>query len=226
VSSESEIKVPHVYKALGVILSNLSVEKNGTLPQNMGARPYITAVDLNLEIKRQFVENGLIILPSEHIHEYKEIVGSTGKVTILIVIEGTYEIVSTVDSTSVTVSGVGDGLAQGSAVASNIASTNALKNALLRTFLVTEQSVDEASKQEVVTGPPVAEKPTALADAQKTLDGLKIEIANLLVKNGTVASTDDGAGIKAAGDTFFDGRPGWSNAEPALVKWRDALVGA
>lgn len=32
----AKIEVPHVYKALGKILSALSVEKNGVLPGNMG----------------------------------------------------------------------------------------------------------------------------------------------------------------------------------------------
>lgn len=137
--------VPEVYKGIAEILKSLSVEKNGVLPGNMGGKPYITAVDTAAETKRQFVANNLIFLPSEEVVKHETIIHKD-RLNIAIVIKGTYTIVSTVDGSSVTVSGTGDGLATGTAVASNIGSTNALKNALLRTFLITEQSVEDASK--------------------------------------------------------------------------------
>jgi hypothetical protein len=140
------IEVPHVYTALAEILKNLSVEKNGVLPGNMGGKPYITAVDASAETKRQFVENNLVFVPNEEVIKH-EIVTFKDRLNIAIVIKGTYTIISTVDGSSVTVSGTGDGLATGTAVASNIGSTNALKNALLRTFLITEQSVEDSAKQ-------------------------------------------------------------------------------
>ena len=83
------------------------------------------------------------------------------RINIRIVIKGSYTIVSTVDGSQVTVSGIGDGLASGTAVAANIGSTNALKNALLRTFLITEQSVEDDSKN----GP--SQPPAAVQKAQE-----------------------------------------------------------
>lgn len=141
----AHIDTPHVYGALANILKSLSVAKGGVLPGNMGGKSYITAVDASAEVKRQFVENDLIFLPNEEVIENEHFIHKD-RVSIRIVIRGEYTIVSTVDGTSVTVSGVGDGLATGTAVASNIGSTNALKNALLRTFLITEQSVEDAAK--------------------------------------------------------------------------------
>lgn len=139
-------EVPHVYTALAEILKHLSVEKNGQLPGNMGGKAYITAVDISAEVKRQFVANNLIFLPDEEVIKH-ETVMHKDRINTAIVIRGTYTILSTKDGSSVIVSGTGDGLATGTAVASNIGSTNALKNALLRTFLITEQSVEDASKQ-------------------------------------------------------------------------------
>lgn len=137
--------VGHVYEALGNILNSLSVAKGGTLPSNMGGKPYITAVDAALETKRQFVANDLIFLPNETVFKH-EIIVHKDRLNVAIVVTGEYTIVSTRDGSRVTVSGTGDGLAAGTAVASNIASTNALKNALLRTFLITEQSAEDAAK--------------------------------------------------------------------------------
>jgi len=141
----AEFEVPEVYKALAEILKNLSVAKGGTLPGNMGGKPYITAVDASAEVKRQFVANDLIFLPNEEVVRHENLtVGNSLKVAI--VIRGEYTIISTRDASKVSISGTGDGLATGTAVASNIASTNALKNALLRAFLITEQSVEDAAK--------------------------------------------------------------------------------
>lgn len=158
-----EPAVGAVFTSLAKILAALSVEKGGALPANMGGKPYITAVDLNLEIKRHLVANNLIMLPRETVIKHENLVSS--RTTVSIVIEGHYTFVSTVDGSSVTVGGVGDGLAIGTAVASNIASTNALKNALLRTFLVTEQSTEDAAKEgmpeEKVTAPKEAKEEPA-----------------------------------------------------------------
>lgn len=135
-----------VYASLANVLKSLSVEKNGTLPSNMGGKNYITASDAANEVKRQFVANNLIFVPNETIIKHETIIFKE-RLNVLIAITGTYEIISTVDGSSVTVSGTGDGLATGTAVASNIASTNAFKNALLRTFLITEQSAEDAAKE-------------------------------------------------------------------------------
>lgn len=165
--TETKNKVPAVYPALANILKSLQVDKNGVLPGNMGGKPYLTAVDVSAEAKKQFVDNNLVILPQESVVKHENIVTSDRAVKITVVIEGTYTIVSTEDGSSVVVSGTGDGLANGTAVASNIASTNALKNALLRTFLITEQSVEDESKN----GPKESAepKPRAVQSAKKSV---------------------------------------------------------
>lgn len=214
----AHIDTPHVYTALGNILKNLSVSKNGVLPGNMGARPYITAVDASAEVKRQFVENDLIFLPNEEVIENEHFIHKD-RVSIRIVIRGEYTIVSTVDGTSVTVSGVGDGLATGTAVASNIGSTNALKNALLRTFLITEQSVEDAAKngepetpaqrqiQKAKAAPKTqAPKPTA-KDESPDVARLLGEI-KAAVDSGTVTSDKANQTWNAQAKTFEkDGLP-------------------
>lgn len=141
-----EGNVPHVYTGLANILKELGVAKGGTLPANMGGKPYITAVDVAREVKTLFVANDLIFLPTEKVHKH-EVVIHKDRVNVAVIITGEYTIVSLQDGSQVVVSGTGDGLAGGTAVASNIASTNALKNALLRTFLITEQSVEDAAKE-------------------------------------------------------------------------------
>lgn len=161
----AEYTTPHVHTAVATILESLSVAKGGTLPGNMGGKPYITAVDAAAEVKRKFVENNLIFLPRETIFQHKEIINKD-RINVLISITGEYTFVSTVDGSSVSVSGTGDGLAGGTAVASNIASTNALKNALLRTFLITEQSVEDAAKNGTDDPAPKRERPTPPAAAQ------------------------------------------------------------
>lgn len=190
-----EYKVPHVYTALYSILKGLAVEKNGSLPSNMGGKPYITAVDLNLEIKNKFVENNLILIPREREVSKNVVSEDGGRKTITISIEGEYQIVSVEDESSVTIGGVGDGLAIGSAVAANIASTNALKNALLRTFLVTEQSTEDEGKH----GP--AAPPAAVTRAKETTDGLTA------ARNELVALTGSQQEGKKAGDEFFKVKP-------------------
>jgi len=153
-----------VYEGVANTLKHLSVEKNGTLPGNMGGKPYITAHDIAAEVKRKFVENNLIFLPRETVVKHENI-QANNRLQVSIVVTGEYTIVSTEDGSELTVSGTGDGLATGTAVASNIASTNALKNALLRTFLITEQSVEEAAKNGV--GEPDAKASPAAAKIAK-----------------------------------------------------------
>lgn len=154
--------VGEVYTSLLTILKELSVAKNGTLPNNMGGKPYLTAVDVARETKALFVEQDLIILPREEIFRHESVINKD-RINVLIAITAEYTIVSTRDGSSVTISGTGDGLAGGTAVASNIASTNALKNALLRTFLITEQSVEDSAK----SGPPEASEPATTSAAQR-----------------------------------------------------------
>jgi len=210
-----EVKVAAVYTAIANVLSALSVEKGGALPANMGGKPFISAVDLNLEIKRQFVENNLILLPIERETHKELLVDTNGKKTITLSIEGSYTILSTLDGSSHTVGGVGDGVATGASVAANIASTNALKNALLRTFLVTEQSVEDAAKNGVPESAPEKEA----APAKETTATVKADITQLL-------DTRDAATIKLKGNEFFgtEEANGWSNDLTALTKWRTHLT--
>lgn len=166
-ATEPEYTAPAVHTSLLKILKELSVAKNGTLPSNMGGKAYLTAVDVARETKTLFVEEGLIILPNETVIKHDSVI-LKDRINVLISIEGQYEIISTRDGSSVTITGVGDGLAGGTAVASNIASTNALKNGLLRTFLITEQSVEDAAK----SGPPAAGEASA-SPAQRKVDAAK-----------------------------------------------------
>lgn len=153
---------PHVHTAILEILKTLGVEKNGTLPSNMGGNKYIAAVDVAKEIKQKFSEQGIISLPVER-EIRKEIVQANNRITVTTSVEAQYTLISTQDGSSVVIQGVGDGVAQGSAVASNIASTNAFKNAFLRAFLITEQSVEEYAK----AGPAEVVEPRAVAAQRK-----------------------------------------------------------
>lgn len=230
-------EVPQVYNSIAAVLSALSVERGGLLPGNMGGKPYVTASDLNLEIKRQFVANSLILLPNEKVIKHEAIPGQ--RLTIAIMIEGAYTIVSTEDGSSVTVSGVGDGVALGTAVSSNIASTNALKNALLRTFLVTEQSVEDAAKsgidESAQSGPTKAQQNIAKAsDGAKTAptgnqsNGTVNELQNK-IKAAAQARKDAGESDfshMAFAKAFLKNRAqGWVTDEVRLTEVLEAIKG-
>lgn len=163
---EAKVKVPEVLGSIAGVLSALNVARNGQLPTALGGKSYITAVDASAEVKKQFVENNLIVLSNETVTHHEVLVGEDQRKTTIIGITGTYTIVSTKDGSRETISGVGDGMAIGTSVASNIASTNALKNALLRTFLITEQSVEDSAKNgdDSSSAKPV---PAAVATAQR-----------------------------------------------------------
>lgn len=157
------IEVPHVYTAIAAVLKHMSVNKNGVLPGNMGGKAYITAHDISAEVKSQFTKNDLIFTSNEDIVSEEHIIFKD-RMNIRVLIKGTYQIISTRDGSSVTITGLGDGLATGTAVASNIGSTNALKNALLRTFLITEQAVEDGMMRDMVnaeTTPTRAQAPAA-----------------------------------------------------------------
>lgn len=220
-----EPNVAHVYTAMAEVLKGLSVEKNGTLPGNMGGKPYITASDIASEVKRRFVEVGLVVEVQERVVKH-EILTLNNRITIAMVIEGTYIFTSTVDGTQAVVSGVGDGLANGTAVASNIASTNAMKNGLLRTFLITEQSVEDAAKNgidETVAEPPKAVRqaangttnaPTKAADENltKLRDEIKAKVAE--IKEATGVDVKYGA----IGGRLFKDDAKWPQKVSALKK--------
>ena len=148
----NDYKVPHVHTAVAVILGSLSVDKDGTLPGNMSGKKYTTAGNLSNTVKAEFAEKGLLMAASETIFHHEVTADKTGRTLVAISVNGSYTIISTVDGSTLTIGGIGDGLATGTSVANNIASTNAFKNALLRTFMVTETSIEDQAKKGVDDG--------------------------------------------------------------------------
>jgi len=148
----SDYKTPHVHEAVAAILGSLSVDKDGKLPSNMSGKSYTTAGNLSNTVKAAFVEHGLLTAASETIFHHEITADKTGRTLVAISVNGSYTIISTVDGSTLTIGGIGDGLATGTSVANNIASTNAFKNALLRTFMVTETSIEDQAKKGVDDG--------------------------------------------------------------------------
>lgn len=143
----NEYKAPHVHTALAKVVKSIAVEKSGTLPGNLGGKKYAPAPAVAQAVKELFAANDLLLLTNEKVVSNENLVVKD-RLSIHVVVTGTYTIVSLVDGTTVEVSGTGDGLATATAVAANIASTNSQKNALLRTLLISEQSVEDASHTE------------------------------------------------------------------------------
>lgn len=141
----AHIEPAHVITATLEILKSLKVQKDGTLPGNMGGKKYATASNVSFAVKEEFAKNSLIIEPNEELLKH-EVIPHKDRLNIAVVITGRYRIISAKDGSELTISGTGDGLATGTAVASNIASTNAIKNALLRYLLISEQSVEDEAK--------------------------------------------------------------------------------
>lgn len=214
--------VPEVYRALANVIKDLAVDKNGTLPGNMGGKPYITASDVAGEVKNQFVKNSLIFLPNEEVIK-QETIQFKERLNVLITITGTYTIVSTVDGSSVVVSGTGDGLATGTAVASNIASTNAFKNALLRTFIITEQSVEDSAKQgeaaPAVQRQSAAQRKVDSARPQSDTKNPKDEIRVEYIETGKVSKEQVNTALQAHN---ADGK---TNAEAFVLILKDLKDG-
>lgn len=230
----SEYTAPHVHTAVAKILKELAVEKGGQLPANMGNKPYITAVDISNEVKRQFVANDLILIPHEEVEEvrYIDFTEHNKRLHVAIVIVGRYEIQSTVDGSSLTIQGIGDGLAIGTAVASNIASTNALKNALLRFLLITEQSAEDQAKQgtEAVEAAPQSKATRAVNRAKVAParpNNSDLENAKQAVRDAwkTVHADDEGYqenGYMALGNSKF--KRGWASSVEQLTELAKAIT--
>ena len=203
---------PHVNTAMQTVLATLGVEKSGQLPSNMGGKPYITAVDVAKEVKKLFVENDLIFLPVENLEHYEIITDANGRKAIFIAITLKATIRSVRDGSEVVIGGTGDGLANGTAVASNIASTNAFKNALLRTFLITEQSVEDAAKNGDVTA---ETKTIAAAAGAKTIarpaaqKGLKDQVREDYIEKGKTTKEAVNALLGEAKDAGHSGDSAW-----------------
>lgn len=139
---------PHVHKGLAAILKHLQVDKSGQLPSNMGGKAYVPAPAISNEVKKQLVANDLFMASNEELIKHEAVAADGRSYKIFTAIKGTYTFTSTQDGSQVTISGIGDGLASNTAVSANISSTNALKNALLRTFLISEESVEKQSMQD------------------------------------------------------------------------------
>jgi hypothetical protein len=213
------IEVPKVYGAIAEVVKALSVEKGGTLPGNMGGKSYYTAADLNAEVKRLFVQHGLIIAPQEELVR-QEILNNNNRLTIAITIKGTYEIIAVADGSSITIGGIGDGLAIGTSVSANIASTNSLKNALLRFLLVSEQSVEDAGKN----GIPDAPEQKVAAPKSSSIDDVRAQITAIISSD---KNSFDGAKVNALGDKITgEHRDVWGGNAAALKKVLKALEDA
>lgn len=223
-------KVPHVHTALAAILKSMSVEKGGMLPSNMGGKSYIQAHDLAAEAKRQFVANDLIAYPTEELLKH-EIVLANNRTLVATAIKAQYTLVSTVDGSSITITGIGDGLATGTAVSSNIASTNALKNAFLRAFLITEQSVEEQAKRgtdepDSQAGRAVsAAKPKAAPQQSKTadLDTLRADVRAAWAETASAFGDDfNPQGYMDLGNEKFKGQK-WASDGALLKQLAEAI---
>jgi len=162
-------KVPAIYGAFAKVLAELSVAKGGTLPSNLGGSSYIKAADLSLEVKRLFVEHGLVVFPQERFTKHEVSINNEGRKVLTIGVETAAKIVAIEDGSFEVVSGVGDAVSNGNtSVTANIASTNAMKNLLMRALLITEQSVEDASKKEEAasSGSTAAQNANPLAKAK------------------------------------------------------------
>lgn len=106
------------------------------------------------------------------------------------------------------------------------AGTYAYRTALVKTFTI--PTGDDPEGQEKDTRHAVSATPAAaVAAAAPNLDPIKSEIVGLLKANGTVDKALEGEAlakrVAELGSEFFDGRPGWNNAQPALEKWKASL---
>lgn len=208
---------PHINRAYLSILKDISVDKNGVLPSNMGGKPYIAAVDVAKEVKALLVKNDVISVPRET-EVRKELVLQGNRLLITTTIEAEYDLISTIDGSILTIRGVGDGVATGSAVASNIASTNAFKNAFLRALLITEQSVEDDAKK----GIPEPEKENrAVANAKgatKEQGSDEVGSARQAVKAAAASAGLSDQGYINWGKSMTGGAAGWVSDVDTLKK--------
>lgn len=214
----NEYTTPHVHTAVHKILGELQVDKNGLLPGNMGSKPYIQATDVAAEVKKRLYQNGLFVTPHEEVVKHETIV-LKDRINVAIVVSGTYYIISTVDGSTLTITGTGDGLAGGTAVASNIASTNAFKNAFLRFLLITEQSVEDEAKNgpaEAKTDRTLAKHQSSQASVADSVVEAKKAIQSILNQitevSGTRPNLKDLAAQKWPGDSSWSGDASKLNA--------------
>lgn len=139
---------PKIYGAIHNILKEMQVEKNGTLPGNMGGKSYATAEAISNATKNLFVANNLILIPSETVTHVSSDDYGDKKMRYMVTITGNYRATHIEDGSFIEFSGTGQGIATGTAIAANVASTFSLKNALQRLFLISEDSVESAAHVE------------------------------------------------------------------------------
>jgi len=210
--------VKKVYGAFAEVLKSMQVDAAGQLPSNMGGKKYITAKDIADEVKKKFVEVGLIMIPNETVVSDEILTGADGRRTSFLIIEGKYRIIHIEDGSEVTISGTGGGMATGTAVAPNIASTFALKNALQRAFLISETAVEEAALKApdapAATPPEKRAEATAVAKVTAEVAPLKKEIAAKL-------GIKSAAGIIAKGNEYFhtEDSASWKDDAVRLGAW-------
>lgn len=137
-----------IFKAIHNVLKHLTVAKNGTLPGNLGGKPYQTAEDISNEVKNQLVKNNVIVEASEDVVKVESPDYGDKKMRFMITVQGSYRLIHIEDGSSLTIKGIGQGLGTGVATAASVASTFALKSALLRTFLISESGVEQDGNTE------------------------------------------------------------------------------
>lgn len=177
---------PKIYEAIHNILTSMVVEKNGTLPGNMGGKSYATAEAVTNATKNLFVENNLILIPNEEVADIATPDFGDKKTRFLITITGEYTALHIEDGSSIKFSGTGQGLATGTAVAANIASTFAIKNALQRLFLISEDSVESAAhvEQAQPKQTPAIKTAQKSAKVEKAMPPVVEEIKKLMEDKG------------------------------------------
>ena len=218
----TETKVPAIYGAILAVMNELGVDKNGTLPSNMGNGKYITASDLSAAVKTAFVNHNVVGFPRER-EVAKEIIIFKERLNIAITVETTYKLVSTVDGSMEEVCGVGDGLATGTAVSANIASTNALKNVLMRLLLITEQSVEDQGKEEpkVTRAQQTVAKASKPTSSEPTVDSLKTEIRTRFINPGLKTASEIAVLSKAETAKGVTGVTVYQNVIAALTSEKE-----
>lgn len=195
--------VGHIYEAIGEILRDLDVEKDGVLPGNMGGKAYRTIESVTKGLRSELVSKGVIIVPNEKVIS-QERWEFTKRMNFSTVIEGTYQLVSTKDGSSITISGTGRGNSMGTSVDANGASSFAFKNAVQRLFLISDNEEETAAMRDGTPGPTKLERDAAQArgaapkratraKADPKEDKAKVEIKTEFIDSGIVSKEQVGA---------------------------------
>lgn len=155
-----------IYGSIHKVLNHLSVSKNGTLPGNLGGAAYLKADDISNEVKTQLVKNNVIVEANEEVVKVDSPDYGDKKMRFVITLKGTYRLIHIEDGSSITISGTGQAMGTGVATAAAVASTFAQKTALLRTFLISEDSVEREGQTEQAAPKQNTAQQTAAATAK------------------------------------------------------------